>query len=394
VPRFARLSYAGVYVPTLARELLEHAARVVPLAGLAVGDPCTDNECQAESMDMIWYSHKYGFLPRELFELLWHRCKLRMPSRRTAGRWLGAGRATTGDEHQPMHQPSLRATAAVDPSLAAECRVASRTFLAITSHGFSQEWPRAFLNDLTLFGPAATTSFDALGSLDALTAAWMNRADVRRALHVDTSPAKAWPGPEALWTYSSDYSACNAQASPGTPSMIEIYRDIAPKLKRTLVFNGDTDPCVSYEGTREAIKRVGFAELRGGGYRPWFFNASAASEALIRAKPVLFGPSLALRDAGVQFGGSVVEYEHGLAFATVHGSGHMVPQFRPRAALHMLTKLLELEPLAPRLPADSELATWADDEFERAIDNWTDRARAPPYVGPGSAAAGSAVNKL
>lgn len=47
-------SYAGVYVPTLAREILLHAERVVPLAGLAVGDPCTDNSCQADSMDMIW----------------------------------------------------------------------------------------------------------------------------------------------------------------------------------------------------------------------------------------------------------------------------------------------------------------------------------------------------
>eukprot|EP01047_Picozoa_sp_COSAG01_P112032 COSAG01_NODE_40798_length_459_cov_1.836111_1_plen_60_part_01 len=34
----------------------------------------------------------------------------------------------------------------------------------------------------------------------------------------------------------------------GTPSMVDFYRYIAPKLKRTMVFNGDTDPCVSYEG--------------------------------------------------------------------------------------------------------------------------------------------------
>ncbi|KAJ1637583.1 serine carboxypeptidase-domain-containing protein [Pavlovales sp. CCMP2436] len=55
-------SYAGVYVPTLAKELLEHADRVVPLAGLAVGDPCTDNECQADSMDMVWYIYVFNFV--------------------------------------------------------------------------------------------------------------------------------------------------------------------------------------------------------------------------------------------------------------------------------------------------------------------------------------------
>lgn len=268
----------------------------------------------------------------------------------------------------------------MDASLAETCRLAARKFLAITSHGFSQEWERAYLNDLTLYGPSATTAFDAAGSLNEQTARWMNRPDVRRALHVDAAPAKAWPGPEPLWRYSSDYAACNANAPAGTPSMIELYREIAPRLKRTLVFNGDTDPCVSYEGTREAVRRVGFAELGGGGYRPWFFNASAAPDSLLRAKPVLFGPSLALYGAGAQLGGSVVDYEHGLSFATVHGSGHMVPQFRPRAALHMLGKLLELEPLAPRLPLDAQLAQWGDEQFEAAIDRWTDRARAAPFV--------------
>jgi len=367
-------SYAGVYVPTLAKELLEHADRVVPLAGLAVGDPCTDNECQADSMDMVWYAHKNGLVPEALFQQLWHKCKSRSPSAHATGRWGAAA------DKKKSTQATWRTAGPVDAALDDECRVARRKFLATTSRGFSQSWERAYLNDLTLYGPSATTAFDAAGSLDAMTARWMNRPDVRAALHVTASPAKAWPGPDPSWSYTSDYAACNAAAPPGTPSMIEIYREIAPKLKRTFVFNGDTDPCVSYEGTREAVKRVGFAEVSGGSYRPWFFNASAASESLLRAKPVLFGPSLALFDSGTQLGGSVVEYEYGLAFATVHGSGHMVPQFRPRAALHLITKVLQMQPLAPRLPTDAQLKAMGEDEFDGALDAWTDRAQAPPYV--------------
>ena len=38
----------------------------------------------------------------------------------------------------------------------------------------------------------------------------------------------------------------------------------APRLKTTVVFNGDTDPCVSYEGTREAVRAVGYEQLPGG----------------------------------------------------------------------------------------------------------------------------------
>jgi hypothetical protein len=77
--------------------------------------------------------------------------------------------------------------------------------------------------------------------------------------------------------YKGSYDACNGPTPPGTPSMIEFYREIAPKLRRTFVFNGDSDPCVSYEGTRTAIERVGFKVTPGGVYRPWFFNAAAAS---------------------------------------------------------------------------------------------------------------------
>ena len=52
-------------VPTLAYEILSYNAKnspAIPLVGLAVGDPCTDNDSQSDSMDAIWYSHKYGLL--------------------------------------------------------------------------------------------------------------------------------------------------------------------------------------------------------------------------------------------------------------------------------------------------------------------------------------------
>jgi cathepsin A (carboxypeptidase C) len=78
----------------------------------------------------------------------------------------------------------------------------------------------------------------------------------------------------------------------------------APMMKNgATVYNGDTDPCVSYEGTRTAIERVGYAEIPGGAYRPWFFDAVAASTKILHEKPVLYGPSLALYASGPQYGG-------------------------------------------------------------------------------------------
>jgi serine carboxypeptidase-like clade 1 len=211
-------------------------------------------------------------------------------------------------------------------------------------------------------------------------AQWMMRADVRRALHVEESPAKEWPTPQVGFDYTMNYAACNPEYPPGTPSMIDFYRDIAPQLDTTVIYNGDTDPCVSYEGTRTAISRVGFAELDGGGYRPWFFNHSAASIGVIQEKAALFGPDLNPRAAGPQFGGEVVNYEHNMHFVTFHGSGHMVPSFRPQAALHFLRKVVQLRPLSPLLPTNATLLAMSDKEFAHVLDMWTERAKAAPYV--------------
>jgi len=144
------------------------------------------------------------------------------------------------------------------------CKMAERKFMATTSRGLSQSWKKAYINELDVFSDSSSLDWTVPKSLDFYTAQWMNRADVKKALHVEDAPVKSWPGPTDGWQYTSNYNACNK--APGQPSMIDFYRKIAPKMTTTIVFNGDTDPCVSYEGTRTAIERVGFKILPGGGY--------------------------------------------------------------------------------------------------------------------------------
>ena len=66
-------SYAGVYVPTLTKEVLDNAPEI-NMAGLAVGDPCTDTVSQAQSMDMLWYANKHGLVMPEDYTLLTENC--------------------------------------------------------------------------------------------------------------------------------------------------------------------------------------------------------------------------------------------------------------------------------------------------------------------------------
>jgi hypothetical protein len=58
----------------------------------------------------------------------------------------------------------------------------------------------------------------------------------------------------------------------------------------------------------------------------------------------------------------------------------MVPQFRPQAALHMLTKLVTNAGLSPLLPLNETLAEICDAGFQSKMDAWTEKAKAAPYV--------------
>ena len=388
-------SYAGVYVPTLAREIVMHNERMmgretanayinssidilIPLAGVAVGDPCTDNTFQRDSMDMLWYANKHGMVDSGDFNLLWNTCGHRAPREERKGLWLRDTNTATG--WRGVDEENIKLIQQKEPKESAACRAARRRFRLSTSDGFSQTWENAWLNDLTLYGPTAVVRDDVPNTLNFYMSRWMMRADVREALHVESSPALQWPGPDDGWQYESQYAACNDLAPPATPSMVDFYRFLAPKLNKTIVFNGDTDPCVSYEGTREAIKAVGFDLLDGGDQRPYFVRLEKTDVQVLEEKPLLFGPDLSYDSPGVQFGGHVTSYAHDLSFVTVHGSGHMVPQFRPRVGFHLLKKLISGDPFAPPLPSTDELTHESEEGFDKVMDLWTLKARGGKYV--------------
>jgi cathepsin A (carboxypeptidase C) len=360
-------SYAGVYIPTLAYKILEYNAnnqnnkdqRPIPLRGLAVGDPCTDNESQRESMDPLWYAHKYGLVDDDVYDLLTNACD-------------------GNQEFIPNHQyPRQHAHGHHDTHNnydSPECRLALRKYLLSSSHGIlnTRKWNESFIDRYSLYAYVTSVTDIAMNT-------YMNRDDVRRALHVHSAPVDTWPRTSLGWQYTKEYAACNV-GSDSNLSMINFYRKIVPRLERTWIYNGDTDPCVSYEGTRTAVRRFGFREIDGGGYRPWFYNHTAAPLDFIENKAPLFGPNLAPISLGAQFGGEFVQYEHSLSFLTVHGSGHMVPQFRPQAALHMISKFVSFDNLTPLWPTDATLAKVNATGFKTLLEEWTESAKTAPYV--------------
>jgi len=389
-------SYAGVYIPTLSKELLDHASDSVNLVGIAVGDPCTDNDAQKDSMDSLWYGHKYGLVDDQVFDVLWNKCNARFPNLMTkGGKHFVASKLNQhlesmnillsteqskemGPNKLKEHASKLLQELKNDPGASFnhednECQLAYYKYIMSSSKGLSQGWGDLYIDDYSLFAPVSSQE-------DLDMAVYMSRADVREALHVAEAPTTTWPYADVGFDYTSEYDACNDEFEEGAWSMIDFYKDIVPRLKVTWIYNGDTDPCVSYEGTRTAVKRIGLNELDGGSYRPWFYNQTAAPLNLIAEKAPLFGPNLLPVNMGAQFGGEIVNYEEGLAFLTFHGSGHMVPQFRPQSALHMLEKLIKCEDLSPLMPPNATLAAMQWGDFKAALDQWTESAMGPPYV--------------
>lgn len=130
---------------------------------------------------------------------------------------------------------------------------------------------------------------------------WLNRGDVRKALHI----------PDILppWDLCSD--AVGEQYSTLYPTMKEVYLKLLYLGVRALVYNGDTDMACNFLGDQWFVEGLGFQATTK--YQYWKHE---------------------LQIAGFyqQFGN--------ITFITIKGAGHMVPQWAPGPAFHMFQSFL------------------------------------------------------
>ena len=151
--------------------------------------------------------------------------------------------------------------------------------------------------------------------------AWLNRADVRAALHVDPSVGE-W----ALCTDKLKYRYADVVAS-----MVPLHRKLmshtAPSL-RVLIYSGDVDGIVPTAGTRAWVESLAWPLAAP--WRAW--NCTGEGH------------------RGVQTAGYVEVFDTpalaaGLTFATVRGAGHMVPTTQGARAARMFARWLSGQPL-------------------------------------------------
>ncbi|XP_061670133.1 cathepsin A-like [Syngnathoides biaculeatus] len=132
-------------------------------------------------------------------------------------------------------------------------------------------------------------------------ASWLNRGDVRKALHIpDTLPP---------WDLCSDI------VGKGYTNLYATVKDVYLKLLsfglRALVYNGDTDMACNFLGDQWFVEELGIEATTR--YQPWRLDDQVA--------------------------GFYQQYGN-VTFLTVKGAGHMVPQWAPGPALHMFQSFI------------------------------------------------------
>lgn len=311
-------SYAGQYVPNIARFILDRFESQIPLRGLALGNACwggnsTCVACNGPSEDKLdvelLFGH--GMVSPKLRADIRNECAF--PAHYTdcsdpAADWP-AGHGVLGARCKRLLAEMRRQAGPYNIYFMYDDCPRTREFLDRT--GRDMGWLTARLRS-GMHTPQAT--HDALVRMnggyrwdcggDAGT--WITRDDVRKALHLES----ATPGASSF-----DYVLSG-------PASITLYPDLVKKL-RILIYNGQADACVPYGGNEDWIALL---ESRGilreaSPWSPWFTSSKATA-------------------AGYSTSYSVAGSDTDFKFQTVRLAGHMVPQFAPEAAFVLLSEFI------------------------------------------------------
>ena len=135
----------------------------------------------------------------------------------------------------------------------------------------------------------------------------MNNASVRTALHI----------PETAPKWDLCNGDINGNYTPYANGSIEIYVNLRGKYK-VLKYSGDTDMAVPTYGTKQWIDNLNWPISKE--WKQFFIDG--------------------------QVGGYTEYHDDGkFIFATIHGAGHMAPQWRPAPTYHAVFNFIKNLPI-------------------------------------------------
>ncbi|PWA56515.1 serine carboxypeptidase-like 25 [Artemisia annua] len=284
-------SYAGHYVPQLARQITRHNSNShsnsINLKGIMVGNAVTDNYYDNLGTVTYWWSH--AMISDKTYHQLINTCDFKRQKNSNECESLYS--YAMDQEFGNIDQYNIYAPPC-NNSDGSHHSGATRQTMRLPHR------PKQMPRQLSGYDPCT----------ESYAEVYYNRQDVQKAFHANTThiPYK--------WTACSE--TLNRNWNDTEASILPIYRELMAAGLRIWVFSGDVDSVVPVTATRYALAQLKLKTKVP--WYPWYVKK--------------------------QVGGWTEVYE-GLTFATVRGAGHEVPLFKPRAALQLLVSFLKGQPL-------------------------------------------------
>eukprot|EP00054_Salpingoeca_dolichothecata_P001865 m.21002 g.21002 ORF g.21002 m.21002 type:complete len:508 (-) comp12598_c0_seq2:103-1626(-) len=308
-------SYAGVYVPIIIQALLDNPTGI-NLKGFGVGDGCmgTDVICGADiASDVVvpgpyWqieFMHGHGQVSNKLYYQIHDTCPeadlrsgaltptcqaLVKQMNDAIGGYFSYNlydQCYTQDVIKNANERSYTQSKGSCPANDPDCDSSSPQEVNFFSNGY----------------PCA-------GDVYML---WLNQSSVRTALHVPVN-ANFFSGDNGV---GFNYELTERNVLP-------IYKRVLSETDlRVLSYNGDTDPAINSMLTQDR-------------FFDYFDNENFVTETEAWRPWTLDGKK--------EMGGYLVSYGSQFTYVTVRGSGHMVPEYEPRAGLKLFSLFLKNEP--------------------------------------------------
>jgi serine carboxypeptidase-like clade I len=274
-------SYAGIYIPTLARSLLQDSKQIYHLKGWAVGDGCLGTEtgiCGMSNGELdidVWqvlFLAGHGQMPMTTFRHIMQACR-RESNENDSG----------NDNDNSADFVSMWPTSPASRS--PECKAALDIMQRQVGGYFEYSLYDECTYDGGLLLKGALNDYPCGGN-DAMIK-YLNSPQVKEALHLTDA-----------YYYSTD-NADGFDYTPTEKDLRPFYTHVAKNTNmRVLIYNGDTDPAITALAAQNWTSHLGLTESQG--WRPWTVDGCR------------------------KMGGYVTRYQEGLDFVTIRGAGHMV----------------------------------------------------------------------
>ncbi|KAJ3675684.1 hypothetical protein LUZ60_004726 [Juncus effusus] len=307
-------SYAGIYIPTLAAEVVkgiqEGVNPAINFKGYLIGNGVADFDYDKNSF--VPFAHGMGLISEDLYQEVYGACQ---------GNYYENENEVCQDKVAQVrnelkdlnkynilepcfHNPESQQAEFVNSTLPLSFRKLGETErpLPVRKRMFGRAWP---LN--LAVKPGRVPTWTELGrslpcTSDEIASSWLNNQSVRTAIHAETINITG------LWEL---YTA-KVDLTHDTGSMIEYHKNMTQMGYRVLIYSGDHDLCIPFTGTEAWTRSMGYETIDA--WRPWFCNDQVA--------------------------GYIRGYDHNFTFLTVKGAGHAVPEYKPKEALAFYSRWL------------------------------------------------------